>query len=116
MALLRDKYTGLPVKNSKGDNIKITTPGETMAREIREEKLKAKIKKRKDNAKARAKRSAEQQLAVLDERLGVNIGATKERARLVKEIQNRAELEEAKAKQKEEAKKLKTKRDGKKKK
>jgi len=41
-------------------------------------------------ARARATRTAEQQLASLDDRLGEGVGATKERARLQREIDDRA--------------------------
>ena len=38
---------------------------------------------------ARAERSPEQQLAILDQRLGSGVGATKERARLQAEIEGK---------------------------
>ena len=39
-----------------------------------------------DNAAARAKRSPQEQINVLDKRLGKGVGATKERARLASKI------------------------------
>ncbi len=49
--------------------------------------------KQKDSitrAEERATRSAVEQLALLDQRLGVNVGARKERNRLAKEISKAA--------------------------
>lgn len=52
---------------------------------------------------ARAERSPEQQIAVLDARLGAGIGAKKERARLTAQI---AEAKNPKKKDKDESKKV----------
>jgi len=43
----------------------------------------------KDLVEERAKRSAEDQLALLDHKLGKGVGAAKERARLVQQIADR---------------------------
>ena len=53
------------------------------ARELRRERA-------EEIVRARATRTAEQQLASLDDRLGEGVGATKERARLQREIDDRA--------------------------
>jgi hypothetical protein len=103
MAVLRDKITGRPMTDSTGQQIKITTPGEARTRDMRAAKKKMKAETRRRNEKARKARSEEEQLAVLDERLGVGVGAAKERARLQQQIIDRIEAEK---KRREEAEKL----------
>ena len=49
-------------------------------------KKKRRINNANENIKARAKRSAGEQLAILDDRLGKGIGAKKERAKLLSQI------------------------------
>lgn len=43
-----------------------------------------------ENFKSRAKRSSEEQIAVLDLKLGKGIGAKKERAKLLKQIETQS--------------------------
>lgn len=58
-------------------------------------------KLREERKVARASRTPEQQLALLDERLGENVGAKKERARLQKEIADQKAKATAKKTKKE---------------
>jgi len=58
-------------------------------------------------AEERAKRSAAQQIATLDERLGKGVGACKERAKLIAEMLPRIDAAEAKKEMKKIAKKKK---------
>ena len=60
--------------------------GVMRGREVRE----LRRERAEEIARARATRTAEQQLASLDDRLGEGVGATKERARLQREIDDRA--------------------------
>ena len=73
------------------------------ARDVRESRIEAQWKAITERAEARAGRTPEQQLAVLDVRLGKDTGATNERARLNKQIadrQKKAAKKEDKAKDK----------------
>lgn len=54
---------------------------------IRKQGLDARLEVARENKEAREKRSPEAQLKVLDKRLGKNQGAAKERARLLKQIE-----------------------------
>ena len=55
---------------------------------VRLEQLRAEATER---AEVRAGRSIEEQVAVLDQRLGVGVGASKERAKLEREMERRTE-------------------------
>ena len=92
MAIMHDRE-GKALYASNGSHIVITTEGETKARDMR--RLREEIKRAKQiaNYKARIRRTPEQQLAVLDARLGEGIGAKKERAKLYELIEKRKELE-----------------------
>lgn len=60
-----------------------------------QEKQAAKLATLKDNQEARAKRTPQQQLDLLDAKLGEGVGAKKERARLLKKIAKEQETEDA---------------------
>lgn len=76
---------------------------QSKARSKWEDRKKAKIEAREERQYARANRTDEEQLARLDMLLGEGIGATRERARLIKRIAKRKE--EAKAKKEKAEKK-----------
>lgn len=59
-----------------------STEAQTQAHMRYQEHKAAQIKHRAERIKARAERSPAQQLAELDRRLGVGVGAVRERARL----------------------------------
>ena len=75
---------------------------------VRNYGLDARLEVVKANKEARSNRSPQEQLKVLDQRLGKDQGATKERARLIKQIEDakavKAKKESAEPKPKVKAK------------
>lgn len=65
------------------------TEAQRKAQELHKARQEAKVARRLTNQEARAKRTAEEQLARLDSILGKGQGARKERARLLAEIKAR---------------------------
>ena len=76
MALRRDKSGNVT-------NDSFVSEAQEAARKSRAELKNEKEARRLANAEARAKRTPEEQLALLDQRLGEGVGAKKERARLL---------------------------------
>lgn len=74
---LRRSSTGAPLHDQV-----YSTEAQTNAHLRYQERKDAQIKHLADRIKARAERTPAQQLALLDQRLGVGIGAMKERLRL----------------------------------
>lgn len=85
-----------------------TTEGEAKSRELRRLREEEKIELREYNQQMRRRRSPEQQLAVLDSRLGKGIGAEHERMKLKQQIEERKSaqkrIEEEKAKKEQDMK------------
>lgn len=67
---------------------------QALERERRKQRFEEKRENELRRKEARDKRSAAQQLALLDDRLGKNQGAQKERARLMREIEKQGETKE----------------------
>jgi hypothetical protein len=86
MALVRDK-------NGKPTGAKCVTKGQEESRRKREEHIERKFETVRRNKALRAKRSPEEQIAVLDDRNGVGVGAKKERRRLSLQIDARRQRE-----------------------
>ncbi len=82
MALMRGK-DGQVIKDKAGNCVTITTAGEQRRRDQREDKQRRQWELAVYNYEQRLKRSAGNQLQVLDKRLGVGVGARKERKRLL---------------------------------
>jgi hypothetical protein len=98
MAHVRDK-SGQPVRDREGGILSYVSEGQQESRELRAKKQAEKNSRFKAQVEARACRSPEDQLAVLDTRLGYGKGAEKERQKLYAQI---AEREERLRKEREE--------------
>lgn len=90
MAHVRDK-DGNPVRDREGRILSYVSEGQHKSRELRAQRQKEKENRFKARVEARARRTPEEQLAVLDARLGYGVGAERERQKLYAQIAAREE-------------------------